>query len=86
MIDSIGYLKSKRLELNNRSNVVEVVSMITGNLLYSRGTDISITIIKDRGEKLLKQIYKRGRVPISSRNLTKIRNAFCIYILLLGLI
>lgn len=86
IIDSISYLKSKRLELNTASNVVDVISMIKGNLLYSRGVGMSITKIKDDGEKLLKKIYKKGKVKITDRNLTKMRNLFCIYILLIALI
>lgn len=86
IIDSISYLKSKRLELTTSSSVAEVVSMIKGNLLYSRGEGMTITKIKGDGEKLLKKIYKKGKIKITDRNLTKMRNLFCIYVLLIALV
>lgn len=84
--DSISYLQDRKVFLNNKTNVVEVVNMLVGNLLYSRGADISITAIKARGEVLMKDIYKKGKVSISSRNLTGMRNIFCVYILIMALV
>lgn len=83
--DSIAYLQDKKVFINNKVSVVEIVNMIVGNLLYSRGVDISITEVKNKGEVLMKDIYKRGRVSISSRNLIGMRNIFCVYILILSL-
>ena len=85
MADVIAYLQSDRINLSEDSNVVEVVSKITGNLLYARGTDISITAIKERGEKLIETAYKKGKTSIGNRLLLAQRNAFCVYLLLLAL-
>lgn len=83
--DSIAYLQDRKVFINNRVSIVEIVNMIVGNLLYSRGVDISITAVKNKGEVLMKDIYKRGKVSISSRNLIGMRNIFCVYILILSL-
>lgn len=84
--DSISYLQKNRMHLNNRSSVVDVVNLIVGNLLYSRGNDITITEVKARGEELLSVVYKKGKESISSRDIKSVRNAFCIYIFIIGII
>lgn len=84
--DMLSYLQERKMFINNNANVVEIVNVIVGNILYSRGTGISITKLKDRGEVLIKQVYKSGGVDISSRNLSSMRNIFCVYLLILSLV
>ena len=86
MTDSLAYLQANKLFINNKSNIIEIINVVVSNLLYSRGAGISITAVKLRGEKLMEQIYRKERVNISKRNLTNVRNGFCVYILLLGLL
>lgn len=86
LVDTFKYLQERGEFINNRSNVIKVVNLVVGNILYSRGLDVSITAIKDRGEKLIKDIYKINRVTLSDRNRPSMRNIFCVYILLLSLI
>lgn len=85
LVDSIAYLQERKIFINNSTNILEVVNAIVGNILYSRGADVSITVIKDRGEKLVKDIYKSGRVTISSRNVSGMRNILCVYLLIIAL-
>lgn len=84
--DVIDYLQNRKEYINNDSNVVEIVNTVVGNILFSRGGDLSITIIKDETEKVIKDVYKKGKVYISSRNLTAMRNIYLVYILLLALL
>lgn len=84
--NSIQYLQEKKVFLNKGSSVIEVVSSVVGNILYARGDDVSITLVKKKGEDLLKEIYKKNNYNISNRNLTSMRNIFCIYILVLSLV
>lgn len=84
--DSLEYLQSKKFAITDRTNAIDIINMVVGNLLNSRGANITITHVKERGEKLLAEIYKKGRVQISNRNLSGMRNAFCVYLLLLAFV
>lgn len=86
IVDSINYLMTNRMSMNEGSGVVDVVNKIVGNVLYARGSDITITVIKEQGEGIIKDAYKKGKVSVGERSLMSLRNAFCIYILILALL
>lgn len=86
LVNCIDYLQKKNLYLGKHNNVINIINIIIGNLLYSRGTDISITNIKNTGSNLLKEIYKYNKVHVSERSIKNIRNAVYVYILLRVLI
>lgn len=82
IINAIGYLHRNNIYLSSKTNVLAIVNSIVGNVLHARGTDVEINNLKDRCDKVLKQIYKKNKVQITERNLKNVRNAFYIYVLL----
>lgn len=84
--DSLEYLQSKRFSITDRTNVVDIINIVVGNLLNSRGANITITHVKERGEKLISEIYRKNHASISNRNLAAMRNAFCVYLLILAFV
>lgn len=86
LVNCFEYLQQNEIHIGKGSNVLKVINSIAGNVLYARGTDVSITKVKDQGEKLIKKVYKQQKLYISDRNLKNVRNAFCIYLLLLALL
>lgn len=86
MVNCFDYLHQNEIHINKNTNIIKITSVITGNVLYARGTDAGITKVKEDGEKLLKKVYKHGKVYITDRNIKNMRNAFCIYILILSLL
>lgn len=86
LVNCFEYLQQNEVHIGKGSNVLKVVNTIAGNVLYARGTDVGITAVKDQGEKLIKKAYKHHKLYISDRNLKNVRNAFCIYLLLLALL
>ena len=86
LVNCFEYLQQNEIHIGKGSNILKVVNTIAGNVLYARGTDVSITEVKEKGEKLIKKAYKFKRIYISTRNLKNVRNAFCIYILLIALL
>lgn len=86
LISSLDYLQKNRVNMSGQGNIIKVVNSITGNLLYSRTTDSSINKVKEDGEVLIKDIYKKAKISITDRTIKNVRNAFSVYILLLSLV
>lgn len=86
VVNCIEYLQQKNLYLGKHNNVISIVNIIIGNLLYSRGTNVNITNVKNKGDKLLTEIYKYNKINISERTIKNIKNAIYVYILLRVLI
>lgn len=86
LVNCFDYLYQNEIHVTKHTNIVKVTSIITGNVLYARGTDAEITKVKDEGERLLKKVYKHGKVYITDRNIKNMRNAFCIYLLILAIL
>lgn len=86
LINTIDYLNKNNIFLHSKSDVINVMNIIVGNVLYARGTDIGINKVKDQGDKLIKEIYKTHKKFITDRNIKNIRNAVYIYIVLLAII
>lgn len=86
LINSIEYLNSNNIHINKKSNVLTVINSIVGNILYARGTDISVNKVKEDGDSLIKKIYKFKNKSIPDRTVSNIRNAVYVYIVLLALV
>lgn len=86
LVNTIDYLNKNNLFLHNKSDIIDVMNTIVGNVLYARGTDIEINKVKDQGDKLIKEIYKSHKKYITDRNIKNIRNAVYIYIVLRAVI
>lgn len=86
VVNCIDYLQQKDIYLGKHNNVINLINIIVGNLLYSRGTNVTITNIKNNGNKLLKEIYKYNKINISERAINNIKNAVYVYVLLRVLI
>lgn len=86
LINSIEYLHKNNIYLSNKSNTVLIINNIVGNVLYARGNEIDITKLKSEGDKLIKEVYKFNKKPISDRTVKNLRNAIYVYIMLLALI
>lgn len=82
LINAINYLHKNNIYLSNKTNVISVINVIVGNVLYARGSDVEINKLKEDCDEVIKHIYKSSKVYISSRNLKNIRNAFYVYIVL----
>ena len=86
LINTIDYLNKNQVFLHNKSDVLTIMNMIVGNVLFARGTDIEINKVKDQGDKLIKEIYKTNHKSITERNVKNIRNGVYLYIVLLAIV
>lgn len=86
LVNTIDYLHKNNIFLHSKSDVISVMNIIVGNVLYARGTNIEINKVKDQGDKLIKEIYKLHKKSITERNIKNIRNAIYIYIVLRAII
>lgn len=86
LVNAIEYLHSNSIHLHSKSSALEIVNNIVGNVLYARGTEISINELKDEGDRLIKEIYKANGKYITERNIRNNRNAVYIYVVLLTIL
>ncbi len=86
LVNTIDYLNKNNIFLHSKSDVIDVMNTIVGNVLYARGTDIEINKVKDQGDKLIKEIYKSHKKSITDRNIKNIRNAVYIYVVLRAIV
>lgn len=85
LVNIFEYIQQNELYIGQGANLLKIISAVTGNVLYARGTDVGITKIKTDAEKLLKKVYKHSKIGITDRNLKSVRNGVCIYITILAL-
>lgn len=85
LVNIFEYIQQNELYIGSGANLLKVISAVTGNVLYARGTDVGITKIKDDAEKLLKKAYKHSKIAITDRNLKSVRNGLCIYLTILAI-
>jgi len=71
--------------LTSGSNIINILNLIVGNLLYARGESVSVNEVKNEGEKLIKKVYKT-KEEINERYIKNLRNALYLYIVLYVLI
>lgn len=86
LVNTIEYLHKNNIYLSNKTNVLAAVNSVVGNVMFARGVDITITKIKDEGDKLVKLVYKSNKKFITDRNIKNVRNALYVYIVLMALL
>lgn len=86
LVNAIDYLQRNEVFLAKNTNLITAVNSIVGNVLYARGTDISINKLKEEGEQLLKRVYKHQKYPISERSIRNLRNGVYVYIVIIALL
>lgn len=86
ILNAIDYLQRNDVFITQKTDIVAVMNALVGNVLYARGTEVDIHQLKLDGEKLIKQIYKEQKKPISDRNLKSLRNGLYLYVVLLSLV
>jgi uncharacterized membrane protein YczE len=64
---------------------VSLINSLVGNVLYARGTNVSVHQLKLRSDKFVKQVYKHFKVSINDRTVANVRNALYLYIVLMAL-
>jgi hypothetical protein len=58
------------------------MNSIVGNVLYARGTEVSVHRVKSEGEQLIKAVYKHHKDSLSDRTLKSVRNGLYLYVVL----
>lgn len=86
LINCIEYLHRNNIYLSKGSNVLAVINHVVGNILFARGTDVDINKLKEKGDKLIKTVYKSSKKYITDRNVKNMRNAIYVYIVLVAII
>lgn len=86
IVNSMEYLQRNSLYFSNKANILTIVNSIVGNVLYARGAEIDISKLKADGDKLIKDVYKFKKEPITERVIKNVRNALYVYVVLLALV
>lgn len=80
--NAVDYLQKNSMTLNVKSDVVEIMNTLVGNVLYARGNNVSIHHLKQSMDKTLRQIYKQAKININDRNIANVRNGVYLYVVL----
>lgn len=86
LLNAIEYLQRHDTHLHDKTDVVTVMGSVVGNVLYARGSDVSIMSLKAELDKLVKDIYKANKQNPSTRVQTSARNALYLYVFLLAIL
>lgn len=86
LVNAVEYLQRNQMTLSNKADVVAIMNALVGNVLYARGSSVSLNQIKTEGDRLVKASYKNAKATITDRNLSSVRNGLYIYVLLLALV
>lgn len=82
--NAVEYLQKNNLTIHSKSNVVELMNSLVGNVLYARGTNVSVHTLKMQADKTIKQVYKHFKTSITDRNVANLRNGLYLYIVLMA--
>lgn len=85
LTNAVEYLQRNNLALHSKSDVVEIMNALVGNVLYARGTNVSVHTFKEESDKVIKQIYKHFKVSVSDRNIANLRNGIYLYVVLMAM-
>jgi len=77
---TIEYLFKNKYILKKQNDLVFIMNKVAGQVLYSRGSDLSITQAKEMGFNIIKKIKKNER--ISERYGTALSNFLFIYLII----
>lgn len=84
LVNALDYLQRNEIYLHSKTNTLEVMNAIVGNVLYARGTEVSVHKVKEDGERFLKAVYKFRKVSLSDRTLKSVRNGLYLYVVLIA--
>lgn len=82
--NAVDYLQKNNLSINAKSDVVQLMNSLVGNVLYARGNNVSIHQLKLQSDKTIKQIYKHYKVSVNDRTIANLRNGLYLYIVLMA--
>jgi hypothetical protein len=85
LINAAEYLRRNDLAFHAKSDLLELMNHLVGNVLYARGTSGETHQLKIRMDKEIKQIYRQHKHTITDRNLAMVRNGVYLYTVLLAL-
>lgn len=85
LTNAVEYLQRNNLALHSKSDVVEIMNSLVGNVLYARGTNVSVHTFKEESDRIIKQIYKHFKVGVSDRNIANLRNGIYLYVVLMAM-
>lgn len=87
LINSLIYLQNNEYYISDQNDVLHIMNILVGNLLYARGTDIEINKIKDQIYAFIKKAYKEVKKEhVSNKLLNNLKNGFFIYVMLRALL
>lgn len=84
--NAVDYLQKNSMTLNVKSDIVEIMNSLVGNVLYARGNNVSIHHLKQAMDKTLRQIYKQAKININDRNIANVRNGVYLYVVLAAMV
>lgn len=84
--NAVDYLQKNSMTLNVKSDIVEIMNSLVGNVLYARGNNVSIHHLKQAMDKTLRQIYKQAKININDRNVANVRNGVYLYVVLAAMV
>jgi hypothetical protein len=82
LVNAMEYLQRNEVYLHSKTNVLDIMNSIVGNVLYARGTEVSVHRVKNEGEQLIKAVYKHHKDSLSDRTLKSVRNGLYLYVVL----
>lgn len=82
LVNAMEYLQRNEVYLHSKTNVLDIMNSIVGNVLYARGTEVSVHRVKSEGEQLIKAVYKHHKDSLSDRTLKSVRNGLYLYVVL----
>lgn len=84
LVNAVEYLQRNEVYLHSKTSVLDIMNAIVGNVLYARGTEVSVHKVKTEGEQLIKSVYKFHKDSLSDRTLKSVRNGLYLYVVLMA--
>lgn len=85
LANAADYLQKNAMVFHAKSDVVQLMNTLVGNVLYARGANVSIHQFKLEADKTVLQVYKHFKVRINDRTVANVRNGLYLYIVLMAL-
>lgn len=85
LTNAAEYLQRNSLVMHAKSDVVSLMNSLVGNVLYARGTNVSVHELKSVADKVIRRVYKHFKATINDRNTANIRNGLYLYVVLMAI-
>lgn len=86
LINAVEYLQKNDVYLSRSVSVLEIMNKLVGNVLYARGSEVTVHQVKEEGEKLAEMVHKHFKQSVNDRVVKNLRNALYLYIVLVVLV